>query len=340
MFSSGHIGTYHSAGYGVKALGSSEENSVENLGLERIRSKELEVEFAKYFILDAVETLSQPNEKRESCGPEDPKGPLDFEPSDYSADQQHRVLDSEDCATSTLSVPAAHPHYSPKYASQDVSTSRREEESLREGYDISTNCQRSNNIEDVDMATEAWLPDSICNIAQLDELDNLTNKLIEHADSFDENLQRTSVFEEVDEMVQGATPCVTRSLATSSDLTPAATNETSATSISKEINTEEGVLTRSRIVNHKPSTVRKQKRGVPRGSENKQAVPATKPRPAKVQKTEEAVFRKAHEVPRFACRNCNSSNTPQWRMGPAGPKTLCNACGVRYRKGLPLDGSA
>jgi hypothetical protein len=25
-------------------------------------------------------------------------------------------------------------------------------------------------------------------------------------------------------------------------------------------------------------------------------------------------------------------------MGPEGPKTLCNACGVRFRKGLPLDG--
>jgi hypothetical protein len=24
-------------------------------------------------------------------------------------------------------------------------------------------------------------------------------------------------------------------------------------------------------------------------------------------------------------------------MGPEGPKTLCNACGVRFRKGLPLD---
>jgi hypothetical protein len=27
-------------------------------------------------------------------------------------------------------------------------------------------------------------------------------------------------------------------------------------------------------------------------------------------------------------------------MGPTGPKTLCNACGVRYKKGLPLRISA
>jgi hypothetical protein len=41
---------------------------------------------------------------------------------------------------------------------------------------------------------------------------------------------------------------------------------------------------------------------------------------------------------RRGCLNCGQQNTPQWRMGPEGPKTLCNACGVRFRKGLPLDG--
>ena len=38
------------------------------------------------------------------------------------------------------------------------------------------------------------------------------------------------------------------------------------------------------------------------------------------------------------CLNCGQIKTPQWRMGPEGPKTLCNACGVRFRKGLSLDG--
>ena len=33
------------------------------------------------------------------------------------------------------------------------------------------------------------------------------------------------------------------------------------------------------------------------------------------------------------CRHCGSDKTPQWRMGPMGPKTLCNACGVRYKSG-------
>jgi len=36
------------------------------------------------------------------------------------------------------------------------------------------------------------------------------------------------------------------------------------------------------------------------------------------------------------CRNCGAMSTPQWRCGPEGPRTLCNACGVRWRKGLPL----
>lgn len=33
------------------------------------------------------------------------------------------------------------------------------------------------------------------------------------------------------------------------------------------------------------------------------------------------------------CLHCASEKTPQWRSGPMGPKTLCNACGVRYKSG-------
>ncbi|XP_066357666.1 GATA transcription factor 15-like isoform X2 [Miscanthus floridulus] len=36
------------------------------------------------------------------------------------------------------------------------------------------------------------------------------------------------------------------------------------------------------------------------------------------------------------CTHCLSSKTPQWRAGPLGPKTLCNACGVRYKSGRLL----
>jgi GATA zinc finger len=33
------------------------------------------------------------------------------------------------------------------------------------------------------------------------------------------------------------------------------------------------------------------------------------------------------------CVHCGSNKTPQWRAGPVGAKTLCNACGVRYKNG-------
>ncbi|KAF8080469.1 hypothetical protein N665_0940s0005 [Sinapis alba] len=32
------------------------------------------------------------------------------------------------------------------------------------------------------------------------------------------------------------------------------------------------------------------------------------------------------------CADCGTSKTPLWRGGPAGPKSLCNACGIRNRK--------
>lgn len=38
--------------------------------------------------------------------------------------------------------------------------------------------------------------------------------------------------------------------------------------------------------------------------------------------------------PRRGCLYCHRQHTPQWRLGPTGPKTLCNACGVRWMKSL------
>ncbi|XP_072979547.1 putative GATA transcription factor 22 [Typha angustifolia] len=32
------------------------------------------------------------------------------------------------------------------------------------------------------------------------------------------------------------------------------------------------------------------------------------------------------------CSDCNTTKTPLWRSGPHGPKSLCNACGIRQRK--------
>ena len=33
------------------------------------------------------------------------------------------------------------------------------------------------------------------------------------------------------------------------------------------------------------------------------------------------------------CEHCGCTNTPLWRSGPSGPKSLCNACGLRWTKG-------
>lgn len=38
-------------------------------------------------------------------------------------------------------------------------------------------------------------------------------------------------------------------------------------------------------------------------------------------------------LPVRKCMHCEITKTPQWRAGPMGPKTLCNACGVRYKSG-------
>ncbi|XP_057792239.1 GATA transcription factor 16-like [Salvia miltiorrhiza] len=40
------------------------------------------------------------------------------------------------------------------------------------------------------------------------------------------------------------------------------------------------------------------------------------------------------------CSDCRTTKTPLWRSGPSGPKSLCNACGIRYRKKRPAAAAA
>ncbi|KAK8710849.1 hypothetical protein V6N13_146158 [Hibiscus sabdariffa] len=40
--------------------------------------------------------------------------------------------------------------------------------------------------------------------------------------------------------------------------------------------------------------------------------------------------------PTRRCSHCGVTKTPQWRAGPMGVKTLCNACGVRFKSGRLL----
>uniref|UniRef100_A0A5B7B3G0 GATA transcription factor n=1 Tax=Davidia involucrata TaxID=16924 RepID=A0A5B7B3G0_DAVIN len=53
----------------------------------------------------------------------------------------------------------------------------------------------------------------------------------------------------------------------------------------------------------------------------------------KALKTTPSKNREGSETPVRKCLHCASEKTPQWRTGPMGPKTLCNACGVRYKSG-------
>jgi len=48
--------------------------------------------------------------------------------------------------------------------------------------------------------------------------------------------------------------------------------------------------------------------------------------PSKRQKTDESV------VEGQTCLGCKATSTPEWRRGPMGPRTLCNACGLVYAK--------
>ncbi|KAL6623372.1 hypothetical protein ACP70R_018493 [Stipagrostis hirtigluma subsp. patula] len=56
----------------------------------------------------------------------------------------------------------------------------------------------------------------------------------------------------------------------------------------------------------------------------------------KIKKSTNANEELRMEQPVKTCTHCMSSKTPQWRTGPLGPKTLCNACGVRYKSGRLL----
>lgn len=39
--------------------------------------------------------------------------------------------------------------------------------------------------------------------------------------------------------------------------------------------------------------------------------------------------RRGRAAPPGRCHSCNRNETPEWRRGPDGARTLCNACGLR-----------
>jgi hypothetical protein len=60
------------------------------------------------------------------------------------------------------------------------------------------------------------------------------------------------------------------------------------------------------------------------------------PQPLYVNLTEQMILAQSSRRKRpfegdLYCHNCKTKDTPEWRRGPMGAKTLCNACGIRWR---------
>ncbi|OCH86906.1 hypothetical protein OBBRIDRAFT_814374 [Obba rivulosa] len=60
---------------------------------------------------------------------------------------------------------------------------------------------------------------------------------------------------------------------------------------------------------------------------------------------DEAAARKKHRrayssAEQHVCVTCGRTDSPEWRKGPLGPKTLCNACGLRWAKKVRKGGEA
>ncbi|KAF9520014.1 hypothetical protein BS47DRAFT_1387630 [Hydnum rufescens UP504] len=67
------------------------------------------------------------------------------------------------------------------------------------------------------------------------------------------------------------------------------------------------------------------------------AAPRIRPREDEAEKEEVARKKKARKLAngaaaQYICVTCGRTDSPEWRKGPLGAKTLCNACGLRWAK--------
>lgn len=56
------------------------------------------------------------------------------------------------------------------------------------------------------------------------------------------------------------------------------------------------------------------------------------PRNLGLQQPEHKKVRRGRAAPPGRCHSCHRAETPEWRRGPDGARTLCNACGLHYAK--------
>ncbi|KAG5064987.1 hypothetical protein GYH30_008556 [Glycine max] len=96
------------------------------------------------------------------------------------------------------------------------------------------------------------------------------------------------------------------------------------------------ITTKARTVrNRKPSNSRMWSLGSPLlslPSSPSSCSSSVREPPAKKQKKQAQAQPVGAQIQR-RCSHCHVQKTPQWRTGPLGAKTLCNACGVRYKSG-------
>lgn len=83
----------------------------------------------------------------------------------------------------------------------------------------------------------------------------------------------------------------------------------------------------------KPRSKRTKNSGRIWSSQNSISSPSLNFPPAKKPKKNSAVEDSGTVQPPRRCSHCGVQKTPQWRAGPLGVKTLCNACGVRFKSG-------
>lgn len=63
------------------------------------------------------------------------------------------------------------------------------------------------------------------------------------------------------------------------------------------------------------------------GQQTSTSAVGTSPNPT----TSRAKIRKNKDKQKV-CAQCGTSDTPLWRLGPHGPKSMCNACGIRWKR--------
>ncbi|KAL1953362.1 hypothetical protein VTO42DRAFT_2961 [Malbranchea cinnamomea] len=56
------------------------------------------------------------------------------------------------------------------------------------------------------------------------------------------------------------------------------------------------------------------------------------PKPSSSATGSDTKKRRGKAAPPGRCHSCNRAETPEWRRGPDGARTLCNACGLHYAK--------